>query len=895
MKFLINYVLALAMVLQSLPLHAAGRIQNEDVKSLADITSASGKATGNLTLSSACISSLAFTKGALANLAAGMFVYDTTTSTNIASGTTITAIPGTCSAGQIQMSANAVAAATGDTITFGGQLSQLINDSKLYVSANGINDTLANAITNGALGSSGGGVGVELLSNPNFEQGTITQGWSSTGGSAALVTSGANLIEGKKSASWTPSASGQIFQSAAVAIQGLAGGNCSASIGYYYAGTASDYTFKVIDGSSNVLATKALPLSAASTSGVANYAASPLTVTFPCGSASTSTVKWQLVSAVASPAVINFDKTHLGGIGLYTFASSASTPTTQTFLSGSGTYTLPAGVSFIEVRMVGGGGGGGGSGTSVGTAGSNGGDTTFGTSLLTAGGGVVGSVGLNGPNGGTPTIAAGPIPIFKVIGGSGNGGAVQNAGVTAATPTLGGMPGGVSFLGGSGGAGSGNGSVIGLAAAANTGGGGGGAGVGAVNGAANGPGGGAGAYIDAIITSPSSTYSYAVGTAGTGEGAGANGFHGGNGGSGYLSVTEYYGLNANAAINPALPVLPTKTIITTSGCTPSANCSGSNYIVPAGATQLVIKMAGGGGGGSGGGTGGNGPGGNGNSSVFGTSLLVANGGVGGNGILYGSGGTSSISSPATGTPVSGNFGSAGGNETGITAQFAGGSGGATVFGGAGSGGYGGNTNGSAGIAGAANSGSGGGGAGGGNTAGTATGGGGGAGGYVDALLSVSGGQSYAFSVATGGTAGSAGSNGSPGGAGGSGYIEITESYQSGYAPILIGGVTTGNTSGAEIMNRAKITLSSGGTCTVNSQSGSWISSAVRTAAGRCTLTVSGYSAVPTCTFSVDETVSPGIGTVNTTSTSTSLLINSLNASTSAYVDGPLYMICVGPK
>ena len=69
--------------------------------------------------------------------------------------------------------------------------------------------------------------------------------------------------------------------------------------------------------------------------------------------------------------------------------SSSSHPTVQKFTSGSGTYTTPSGVTWIEVEMVGGGGGGSGSALDSGTAGNggSGGNTTFGTSLLNAGGG----------------------------------------------------------------------------------------------------------------------------------------------------------------------------------------------------------------------------------------------------------------------------------------------------------------------------------------------------------------------------------------------------------------------------------------------------------------------------------------------------------------------------
>jgi hypothetical protein len=69
-------------------------------------------------------------------------------------------------------------------------------------------------------------------------------------------------------------------------------------------------------------------------------------------------------------------------------------PTVQKFTSGSGTYTKPANVLFLRVRLVGGGGGGGGSaasGNNDGGTGTTGGNTTFGTTLLVANGGLGGA------------------------------------------------------------------------------------------------------------------------------------------------------------------------------------------------------------------------------------------------------------------------------------------------------------------------------------------------------------------------------------------------------------------------------------------------------------------------------------------------------------------------
>jgi hypothetical protein len=71
-------------------------------------------------------------------------------------------------------------------------------------------------------------------------------------------------------------------------------------------------------------------------------------------------------------------------------------------------------------------------------------------------------------------------------------------------------------------------------------GGGGGGGGGSGTAITTGSGGGAGAYIEALISNPSATYSYAVGSGGAGGTAGTSGFAGGTGGSGYIEITEYY-------------------------------------------------------------------------------------------------------------------------------------------------------------------------------------------------------------------------------------------------------------------------------------------------------------------------------------------------------------------
>ena len=213
---------------------------------------------------------------------------------------------------------------------------------------------------------------------------------------------------------------------------------------------------------------------------------------------------------------------------------SGTPPTQQRFTSGSGTYTTPAGVVWLRVKMVGGGGGGAGSGSATGTAAGAGGSTTFGTSLLTCTGGGAGIFGLTGGagggTGGTATINS-PAYGTGVIGGTGGGG-------TYAQTYAAGSMGGATPFGGAGGGGQNQ--VAGTAASANSGSGGGGAGTNVTATCTSGTGGGAGGFIDAIIPSPSATYAYGVGAAGTAGAAGTNGYAGGAGAAGYIEVTEYY-------------------------------------------------------------------------------------------------------------------------------------------------------------------------------------------------------------------------------------------------------------------------------------------------------------------------------------------------------------------
>lgn len=233
-----------------------------------------------------------------------------------------------------------------------------------------------------------------------------------------------------------------------------------------------------------------------------------------------------ILTAGAVSATGNIVGNYFVGNGSALTGISANVPNVQIFTSGTGTYTTPAGAKYLYIKMVGAGGGGGGSGGTGGAGqggdGGGGGNTTFGTALLVAngGGGGPGGQGSSGQNGG----AGGSASLGSITSGIASTGAYgtskgpYNATIGAYTGAGVGAPSPLNSTyggGGNGGGASATAVVLGC-------------------------GGGAGGYVEAYITSPLATYSYAVGTAGTAGTAGSNGFAGTAGGSGLIMVTAYF-------------------------------------------------------------------------------------------------------------------------------------------------------------------------------------------------------------------------------------------------------------------------------------------------------------------------------------------------------------------
>jgi hypothetical protein len=214
--------------------------------------------------------------------------------------------------------------------------------------------------------------------------------------------------------------------------------------------------------------------------------------------------------------------TRIGGI-------VTKAPTQTKLTSGSGTYTTPTDCRYIRVRMVGGGGGGGGGDSSVTNKGVDGGTTTFGTALLTANGGLGGRAGSTGVAGGTASLAAPAVGIAF----TGSGGGATGCSVPFDYP-----PGGQGGPSPFGGAGSSGINTYGSSAADNTGSGGGGGGCSVY--AYGAGGGGAGGYVEALITNPAASYSYAIGAGGAGGPGGNYIYRGGDGAAGVIIIDEYY-------------------------------------------------------------------------------------------------------------------------------------------------------------------------------------------------------------------------------------------------------------------------------------------------------------------------------------------------------------------
>lgn len=223
-----------------------------------------------------------------------------------------------------------------------------------------------------------------------------------------------------------------------------------------------------------------------------------------------------------------------GGASLPTGSAGVLTRATGTGDNTINFYAYRIPISLTS-EICGGGGGGGGSGTGTPPSGGAGGNTTFGSSLLTANGGA-GGTGNSGASGagGTGTVQSPAVGI--AIPGSRGYVGWANTGATGITY----QPGGNGGINAFGGGGAGGTNAAGTAGTANSGSGGGGGGGSAASNVNSGGGGGAGAYVRGTVNNPTSNFPYSVGAAGTAGAIGTNGYAGGAGAAGIIIVYEEY-------------------------------------------------------------------------------------------------------------------------------------------------------------------------------------------------------------------------------------------------------------------------------------------------------------------------------------------------------------------
>lgn len=137
-----------------------------------------------------------------------------------------------------------------------------------------------------------------LVENPGFEKGKSK--FIQSGGTFTIATSGTNLIGDKASAVFTASGSGQYIQSQLYTVPvALQGTNCMARM--HYKDGDTNYKLVVLDGSSNVIATRTIDQTV-------TYR-TPFAVHFVCPTS--GSIRMRLEST-ASGAQIETDNWHLG-------------------------------------------------------------------------------------------------------------------------------------------------------------------------------------------------------------------------------------------------------------------------------------------------------------------------------------------------------------------------------------------------------------------------------------------------------------------------------------------------------------------------------------------------------------------------------------------------------
>jgi len=115
-------------------------------------------------------------------------------------------------------------------------------------------------------------------------------------------------------------------------------------------------------------------------------------------------------------------------------------------------------------------------------------------------------------------------------------------------------------------------------------------------------------------------------------------------------------------------------------------------------------------------------------------------------------------------------------------------------------------------------------------------------------------------------------------------------------PVLLGGVTS-NPAGIEVIERATLNHGASSTCSVISQSGSWIVSGTRNATGDCTWAIDSgiFGSTPSCTCTYHAGNPSTTNTCQLGGTSSATSIRTVTNIGGTNSDGTAEIICMGPK
>lgn len=148
----------------------------------------------------------------------------------------------------------------------------------------------------------GGGGGINLLTDDNFDFEAGTTNWTVSGGT--LTSETGSPLFGAASGSFDASASSQNLDSTTKTIPvGLLGTNCLAQVAFRYpSGSSGDYKLQALDGSSNVLAELSIPLTVGS-------GAENAYVVFSCPTSGSLKLR---ITSTANGSALLIDNAHLG-------------------------------------------------------------------------------------------------------------------------------------------------------------------------------------------------------------------------------------------------------------------------------------------------------------------------------------------------------------------------------------------------------------------------------------------------------------------------------------------------------------------------------------------------------------------------------------------------------